>query len=152
MAYDDGAIELHAPIKVRYFGKNAEGESISRLVDTTVGYIIFNDSIPQDLGFVDRTVEGHELDLEISFSFDEQGNPVAKKISKSMLGKIIDRCIKVHGTTVTSEVLDKIKATGYHYSTIEFHNRRRLRCTYSSRQEAAHCRCRGKHRQNLQGL
>ena len=118
MAYDDGAIELHAPIKVRYFGKNAEGESISRLVDTTVGYIIFNDSIPQDLGFVDRTVEGHELDLEISFSFDEQGNPVAKKISKSMLGKIIDRCIKVHGTTVTSEVLDKIKATGYHYSTI----------------------------------
>ena len=118
MAYDDGAIELHAPIKVRYFGKNAEGESISRLVDTTVGYIIFNDSIPQDLGFVDRTVEGHELDLEISFSFDEQGNPVAKKISKGMLGKIIDRCIKVHGTTVTSEVLDKIKATGYHYSTI----------------------------------
>ena len=118
MAYDDGAIELHAPIKVRYFGKNSEGESISRLVDTTVGYIIFNDSIPQDLGFVDRTVEGHELDLEISFSFDEQGNPVAKKISKGMLGKIIDRCIKVHGTTVTSEVLDKIKATGYHYSTI----------------------------------
>ena len=118
MAYDDGAIELHAPIKVRYFGKNAEGESVSRLVDTTVGYIIFNDSIPQDLGFVDRTVEGHELDLEISFSFDEQGNPVAKKISKGMLGKIIDRCIKVHGTTVTSEVLDKIKATGYHYSTI----------------------------------
>ena len=118
MAYHDGAIELHAPIKVRYFGKNAEGESISRLVDTTVGYIIFNDSIPQDLGFVDRTVEGHELDLEISFSFDEQGNPVAKKISKGMLGKIIDRCIKVHGTTVTSEVLDKIKATGYHYSTI----------------------------------
>ncbi len=118
MAYVDGAIELHAPIKVRYFGKNADGESISRLVDTTVGYIIFNDSIPQDLGFVDRTVKGHELDLEISFSFDEQGNPVAKKISKSMLGKIIDRCIKVHGTTVTSEVLDKIKATGYHYSTI----------------------------------
>ena len=118
MAYEDGAIELHAPIKVRYFGKNAEGEKISRLVDTTVGYIIFNDSIPQDLGFIDRTVEGHELDLEISFKFDEQGNPVANKISKGMLGKIIDRCIKVHGTTVTSEVLDKIKATGYHYSTI----------------------------------
>ena len=118
MAYDDGAVELHAPIKVRYFGKNANGESISRLVDTTVGYIIFNDSIPQDLGFVDRTKEGHELDLEISFKFDGQGNPVANKISKGMLGKIIDRCIKVHGTTVTSQVLDKIKATGYHYSTI----------------------------------
>lgn len=117
MAYDDNVIGLHAPIKVRYKGKNAAGESITRMVDTTIGYIIFNDSIPQDLGFIDRSIEGHELDLEISFKFDENGKPIANKISKGMLGKIIDRCIKVHGTTVTSEVLDRIKSTGYHYST-----------------------------------
>ena len=117
MAYDDGVIGLHAPIKVRYTGKNLAGETITRLVDVTIGYIIFNDSIPQDLGFIDRSVEGHELDLEISFKFDENGKPIANKISKGMLGKIIDRCIKVHGTTITSEVLDRIKSTGYHYST-----------------------------------
>ena len=117
MAYEDGVIGLHVPIKVRYRGKNQAGEEISRLLDVTVGYIIFNDSIPQDLGYVDRTVEGHELDLEISFKKDEEGNIIAQKVGKSMLGKIIDRCIKVHGTTVTAEVLDKIKNTGYHYST-----------------------------------
>ncbi len=117
MAYDDNVIGLHAPIKVRYTGKNAAGERITRLLDTTMGYIIFNDSIPQDLGFVDRTQPNRELDLEINFHFDENGNPVANKVDKGKLGKIIDRCIKIHGTTITSEVLDKIKATGYHYST-----------------------------------
>ncbi len=117
MAYDDNVIGLHAPIKVRYTGKNAAGERITRLLDTTMGYIIFNDSIPQDLGFVDRTQPNRELDLEINFHFDEDGNPVANKVDKGKLGKIIDRCIKIHGTTITSEVLDKIKATGYHYST-----------------------------------
>ena len=117
MAYDEGVVGLHAPIKVRYRGKNQQGEEISRLVDVTVGYIIFDDSIPQDLGYVDRSVEGHELDLEICFHFDDQGRPVANKVGKKQLGKIIDKCIRVHGTTVTAEVLDKIKSTGYHYST-----------------------------------
>ena len=117
MAYDEGVIGLHAPIKVRYHGKNQAGESITRILNTTMGYIIFNDSIPQDLGFVDRSVEGKELDLEINFTVDANGKPVANKVGKSKLGKIIDRCIKVHGTTITSEVLDNIKSTGYHYST-----------------------------------
>ena len=118
MAYDAGAVGLHSPIKVRYTGKNLQGETVTRLIDCTVGYIIFNDSITQDLGYVDRSVEGHELDLEICFHYDENGTPVANKVGKKQLGQIIDRCIKVHGTTVTAEVLDKIKATGYHYSTI----------------------------------
>ncbi len=117
MAYDDGVVGLHAPIKVRYIGKDKNGETISRIIDTTVGYIIFNDSIPQDLGFVDRSVPGHELDLEIGLTVDKDGNFVASKVGKKLLGKIIDRCIKVHGTTRTAEVLDNVKNTGYHYST-----------------------------------
>ncbi|MBR4282230.1 MAG: DNA-directed RNA polymerase subunit beta', partial [Clostridia bacterium] len=117
MAYDDGVVGLHAPIKVRYTGKNKDGETITRIIDTTVGYIIFNDSIPQDLGFVDRSIPGHELDLEIGLTIDKDGNFVASKVGKKLLGKIIDRCIKVHGTTRTAEVLDSVKNTGYHYST-----------------------------------
>ena len=66
------------PLKCAISAKTPRARAF-RLVDTTVGYIIFNDSIPQDLGFVDRTVEGHELDLEISFSFDEQGNPSPRR-------------------------------------------------------------------------
>ena len=118
MAYEDKVIGLHAPIKVRYTGKNQLGQQITRLVDVTVGYILFNDSIPQDLGFVDRSIPGHELDLEITFTVNPDGTYKANKVGKKQLGQIIDRCIKKHGTTLTAEVLDKIKATGYHYSTI----------------------------------
>ena len=116
MAYDDGVVGLHAPIKVRMSGEY-NGEQITRIIDATVGYLIFNESIPQNLGFVDRTVEGHELDLEIMFKYDKEGKRVASKASKKLLGKIIDACIRVNGTSVTSEVLDKIKDTGFKYST-----------------------------------
>ena len=76
------------------------------MVETTIGRVIFNQAIPQDLGYVDRTDPEHQLDYEISF-----------KVGKSQLGKIIDRCLKIHGTATTAQVLDKIKAMGYKYST-----------------------------------
>ena len=101
MAYDAKAISLHAKIKVRRTLELGE-ETISKLVETTVGRIIFNQPIPQDLGCVDRSDPEHLFDLEIDFL-----------VGKKQLGKIIDRCIKVHGTAKTSEVLDNIKAQGY---------------------------------------
>ena len=116
MAYDAGVVGLHAPIKVRVSGEYM-GKQITRLIDATVGYLIFNESIPQNLGFVDRDVEGHELDLEIIFKVNEDGTYKANKAGKKLLGKIIDACIRVNGTSVTSEVLDNIKSTGYKYST-----------------------------------
>ena len=85
MAYDAKAISLHAKIKVRRTLELGE-ETISKLVETTVGRIIFNQPIPQDLGFVDRSDPEHLFDLEIDFL-----------VGKKQLGKIIDRCIKVHG-------------------------------------------------------
>jgi len=129
MAYECGALGLHAPIKVRMTGTDAQGNPIKRLIETTVGFIIFNDAVPQDLGFIDRTVEGHELDLEIS-AFGTKGDKLKAspsdandgryihKVGKKQLGIIIDECIKKHGTTKTAEVLDRIKAQGYKYSTI----------------------------------
>ena len=105
MAYQDGIISIHANIKVRVT-KDLGDTRISRLVPATVGRIIFNEHIPQDLGYVDRTDPEHQLDYEISF-----------KVGKSQLGKIIDRCLKIHGTATTAQVLDKIKAMGYKYST-----------------------------------
>ena len=114
MAYQTGSLGLHAPIKVRMTGENIHGQKIVRLVDATVGFIIFNESIPQDLGWVDRSVEGHELDLEISV-YDKNGK--VNKIDKKKLGKIIDDCIRVHGTSDAAIVLDNIKATGFKYST-----------------------------------
>jgi DNA-directed RNA polymerase subunit beta' len=105
MAYDAGAVGLHAPIKVR-IRKEYKGNIETRLINATVGQIIFNRPIPQDLGFVNREDPEKIFDLEIT--------NVAKK---SELKKIIDRCIKVHGITKTAEVLDMIKAQGYKYST-----------------------------------
>mgnify|MGYP003364975101 CR=1 FL=1 len=105
MAYAEGVVGLHAPIKVRVGGK-VNGKSATRIIDATVGRIIFNTPIPQDLGYVDRTVEGHELDLEITFL-----------VGKKELGKIIEKLIKIHGTSQTAAVLDRIKAQGYKYST-----------------------------------
>ena len=104
-AYADGAIGLHAPILVRY-GKKIDGKMEYRLINATVGRLIYNEPIPQDLGFVDRSKPGHEFDLEVDFL-----------VGKKQLGKIIDKCIRRHGFTVSTEMLDKIKALGYKYST-----------------------------------
>ncbi len=114
MAYETGKLGLHSLIKVRVTGLDQNGNKISRIISATVGFIIFNTSIPQDLGRVDRTVEGHELDLEISV-FDKNGK--VNKIDKKKLGAIIDDCIRVHGTSEAAIVLDNIKATGFKYST-----------------------------------
>ena len=105
MAYDNGVVGLHAPIKVRVT-KEVNGEKKSKIIDATVGRLIFNEHIPQDLGFVDRSDPDKLFDLEITQLAD-----------KKLLGKIVDRCIKVHGLTKTAFVLDKIKALGFHYST-----------------------------------
>ena len=105
MAYQTGVIALHAKIKVRREGV-FNGRRISALVDTTVGRIIFNRPIPQDLGYVDRTNPDNYLKYEIDFL-----------VGKKQLGKIFDKCIKKHGTQRTSEVLDAVKAQGYKYST-----------------------------------
>lgn len=105
LAYDSGAVGLHAPIKVRV-SREVDGKTVSKIIDATVGRIIFNDNIPQDLGFVDRNDPEKMFDLEISFL-----------AGKKELGKIVDRCIKTHGTADTAGILDKIKETGYKYST-----------------------------------
>ena len=105
MAYQDGVITLQAPIKVRRT-LEVNGQVRSKLVDTTAGRIIFNTPIPQDLGFVDRSAEDSLFEYEVSFL-----------VNKKKLGQIIDRCIHTHGTAVTAEMLDRIKAQGYKYST-----------------------------------
>ena len=105
MAYANGDLDLHAPIKVRV-EKEIDGVKKSKIIDATLGRLIFNEPIPQDLGFCDRSTPDKLFDLEISFP-----------TTKSDLGKIIDRTIKKHGTAATAEVLDKIKANGFRYST-----------------------------------
>ncbi|MBS6236020.1 MAG: DNA-directed RNA polymerase subunit beta', partial [Clostridiales bacterium] len=105
MAYDSHIVGLHAKIKVRRT-MEIDGQKVSRLVDTTVGRMIFNRPIPQDLGFVDRSDPENRFKFEIEFL-----------VGKKQLGKIIDKCIKVHGVPKTSEVLDAVKAQGYKYST-----------------------------------
>ncbi len=105
MAYNEGIVGIHAPIKVR-MTREVNGKQISKIVDATPGRLIFNERIPQDLGFVDRTDPEKQLDLEIMFT-----------CGKKELGKIIDKCIRVHGFNVTAEVLDAIKSMGYKYST-----------------------------------
>jgi len=104
-AYADGAIGLHAPILVRY-GKMIDGEMRYQMINATVGRLIYNEPIPQDLGFVDRSDPARAFDLEIDFL-----------VGKKQLGKIIDKCIRVHGFTIATEMLDRIKALGYKYST-----------------------------------
>ena len=105
VAYGDGDVGLHAPIRVRY-GKEIDGKMEYRLINATVGRLIFNEPIPQDLGFVDRSVPGQEFGLEVDFL-----------VGKKQLGKIIDRCIRKHGFTIATEMLDRVKALGYKYST-----------------------------------
>ena len=106
MAYNDRAIGPHCPILVRRT-LEVNGESVTRVVPSTPGRIIFNKNIPQDLGFVDRSDPEHICDYEITFT-----------CGKKQLGQIVDRTINKHGFTVASEVLDAIKSTGYHNSTI----------------------------------
>ena len=106
MAYEEGSLELHALCKIR-MTREIEGKKVSKLVETTLGRVIFNNPIPQDLGFVDRSDPENTFKLEADFL-----------VNKKMLGKIIDRCIKVHGTSVTAKMLDDVKAQGYKYSTI----------------------------------
>ena len=118
LAYNNGAVGLHAPVKVRVSGTDSNGQSVTRIIDATVGFLIFNESIPQDLGRIDRTVPGHELDLEIPvFKGEGRSEKDANKIGKKQLGAIIDDVIKVHGTSRAAIVLDAIKATGFKYST-----------------------------------
>ena len=104
-AYADGCIGLHRPIRVRY-GKEIDGVMQYRIITATVGRLIFNEPIPQDLGFVDRSDPAHLFDLEVSFL-----------VGKKKLGVIIDKCIRRHGFTIATEMLDRVKALGYKYST-----------------------------------
>ena len=105
MAYQNGDISIHAKIKIRY-EKELDGKMYKKLVETTIGKVIFNNIVPQDLGFVDRTNPETMFDPEIDFT-----------ITKKTIGKIISKCIKVHGLPATAELLDNIKALGYKYST-----------------------------------
>ena len=106
IAYENHDLGMHAKVKVR-MSKFVDGVEKHRIVETTVGRIMFNKGIPQDLGFVDRENPETEFDLEINF-------PVIKK----NLGKIIEKSINAHGLSATAELLDYIKSTGYKYSTI----------------------------------
>jgi DNA-directed RNA polymerase subunit beta' len=105
MAYNNGDVHLQAKIKVR-LTKEINGVSRTKIINATVGRLIFNEAIPQDLGFVDRSDPEKAFDLEIMFL-----------VGKKELGKIIDKCIRVHGTTETAIVLDRIKSLGFKYST-----------------------------------
>ena len=105
MAYNEGVVGLHAPIRLRVT-KTIDGVETKKTIVTTVGRIIFNEPIPQDLGYVDRSDPEHAFDHEIGF-----------QVGKKQLGDIIDRCIQKYGFTISAEVLDSIKALGYKYST-----------------------------------
>ncbi len=105
MAYYEHDVSLHANIRVK-ITKDIGDKKVSKIIDATVGRLIFNENIPQNLGYVDRTNSDKQFDLEVAFL-----------VGKKQLSDIIERCIKIHGTTTTSEVLDRIKALGYKYST-----------------------------------
>ena len=106
MAFQEGSLGLHSECLIR-FTKEVDGETRSKLVKTTIGRVIFNNPVPQDLGFVDRTDPENEFELEVSFV-----------VKKGGLGKIVDKCIRKHGVSVASRMLDELKAQGYKYSTI----------------------------------
>ena len=104
-AYQNGVLGLHAPIRIRVT-KEFEGKKSSAVIDATLGRLIYNQAIPQNLGFVDRTKPGNEFKLEVDFI-----------VKKKQLGQIIDRCIRYNGPAVCADMLDAIKAMGYKYST-----------------------------------
>ncbi len=116
MAYDGKIIGLHDDIKIRRFGQ-IEGKTVSHLVKTTAGRVIFNRAIPQDLGFVDRTLHEGEDPFSPAYLDRLLGYEIDFKVGKKQLGKIVGECIKRHGAAETSVVLDAIKAQGYKYST-----------------------------------
>ncbi len=101
-AYYNGDVGIHAKVKVR---KKFDESERGVLVESTVGRFIFNDSIPQDLGFVDRRTDKYSLEID-------------RLVDKKTLGTIIEKCYRKHGNTVTAAVLDRIKEMGFHYSTI----------------------------------
>ena len=105
LAYQNGDLGLHAKVKIRMY-KEIDGKLKSKTIETTVGRVIYNQGIPQDIGFVDRTNPDNIFDLEIDF-------PVVKK----NLGTIVAKCINTHGLSVTADVLDYIKSIGFKYST-----------------------------------
>ncbi len=105
MAYTNGALGLHAPIKIRVT-KEINGEKKTRMINATLGRLIFNAPIPQDLGIIKRETEADMFELEIQ-----------KVVKKKELGQMIDLCIKKHGFAVCAEMLDNIKEMGYKYST-----------------------------------
>ena len=105
MAYENGLLGLHAPIRVRVF-KERDGKMESKVINATLGRLIFNKAIPQDLGYVDRSDPDKYFDLEIT-----------EAMTSKKLSGIVDACIKKHGFAVTSQVLDDIKNIGYKYST-----------------------------------
>ena len=105
LAYENGACTLHSRIKVRMV-KEVNGEKITGIVESTLGRFIFNEILPQDLGFVDRTKPENDLVLEVDFHVGKKG-----------LKQILEKVINIHGASKTAEVLDYIKATGYKYST-----------------------------------
>ena len=106
LAYENGVITLHARIKVRVSKKNADGEVITGVVESTLGRFLFNEIIPQDLGMVDRSKPENFLLLEVD-----------TLVGKKQLKQILEKVINTHGASVTAEVLDLIKAIGYKYST-----------------------------------
>ncbi|MGN1378088.1 MAG: DNA-directed RNA polymerase subunit beta' [Dorea sp.] len=106
LAYENGAVTLHSRVKVRVSKTMPDGIVKTGTIESTVGRFIFNEIIPQDLGFVNRDVEGNELLLEIDFH-----------VGKKQLKKILEKVINTHGSTATAEVLDAVKAIGYKFST-----------------------------------
>ena len=106
LAYENGEITLHQKIYVFRKAKNANGEEVTGFVETTLGLLIFNEIIPQDLGFVDRTKPENLLKMEIDFH-----------VGKKQIKQILEKVINIHGATTTAEVLDDVKAMGYKYST-----------------------------------
>ena len=106
LAYENKVITLQARIKVRITKTMPDGTEMTGIVESTLGRFLFNEILPQDLGFVDRSIPGNELLLEVDFL-----------VGKKQLKKILEKVINTHGATKTAEVLDAIKATGYKYST-----------------------------------
>ena len=119
MAYDQHQLTLHAMIKVRV-SREIDGKIETGLVESTLGRFIFNEVVPQDLGFVDRSIPENHLKLEIDFPkiADQKGGKTEFAMGKKKLEKIIARCIAVHGLERTTVFLDDVKAMGYKYSTI----------------------------------
>ena len=111
MAYEMGQLPLQSLTNVR-FAKNEDGKMRSKIVQTTVGRIIFNQSVPQDLGFVDRNDPEHEFDLEIDAVIGLDG-----AIGKKELNKVVYQCYAIHGEAITAEMLDNIKAKGFKFAT-----------------------------------